>query len=378
MQDILKMPPRNTPGLLVGSGLIISISVLLATAILGPAQIDPRNTSWLSGDLVMMQFGWSGYRFDPASAWTMTTDRLSWPLPIAIAMFDLVPIAALPLKLLGAYLPSELQYFGLLFVVNAALQGLFAFLLFYEIANRMLAGGALLRWAVAVAAALFIVASPTLYHRIAVEHPPLTAHWLIIAALWLYARSDRVSLAATIGSFTALLYLGGGISPYLLVMASGIYIGCLLRLLWQGRWSLSPLIWGTIPFVAAGVSLLAFRFVSISGEGVRHEGGYGFYSSNALSLIDPMQFPGAAILPVQITAIARTDRRLWISRLWCHPRDRCRLASQPVLPPHLCALQPAAADRRRRRFPFGAINCRDDRPQCGRGYSIAPCGHKRP
>ncbi|MGA2636853.1 hypothetical protein [Methylocella sp.] len=334
---------------------------MLAIAVLGLERIDPRNTSWLSGDFVMMQFGWYGYRFDRAPAWMMTTDRLSWPLPIAIAMFDLVPIAALPLRLLSGHLPLELQYFGPLFVVNAALQGLFAFLLFYEIANRMLAAGALLRLAVAVVAALFIVASPTLYQRIAFTHPPLTAHWLIIAALWLYARCDRVSLATTIGSFTALLFLGGGINPYLVVMASGIYIGCLLRLLWQGRWS-----------------LLAFGFVGVGGEGVLSEGGYGFFSSNALSLIDPMQSPRGGYSAAPDHAIAGTDRGVWISGLRRHLPDRCRLASQPVFPPNLCALQPAAADRRRRRFPFGIIDRRDDRPPYSSGYSIAPCGQKRP
>lgn len=300
MYNASKIPPRCLPASLIGSGFVIAASVLLAIAVVGPSRIDPRNTSWLVGDFAQMQFGWLGYRFDPSSAWPIETSRLSWPLPLAIAMLDLVPIAAFPLKLLSAYLPSEFQYFGALFVFNAGLQGLFAFLLFHEIAKGMPAGGAVLRLMVAVMAALFIVASPTLYMRFAIEHPPLTAHWLIIAALWLYARCDRVSLVATIGGFTALLFLCGGINPYLFVMTSGVYFGCLLRLLWQGRWSLASLAWGgVIPFAAAGVSLLAFGFVTVGGDGVIPGSGYGFYSSNALSLIDPMKFPGATVLPAQ-------------------------------------------------------------------------------
>jgi hypothetical protein len=140
---------RGLPALLIGSGFVMTASVLLAIVVLGPSRIDPRNTSWLLRDFAVMHFGWFGYRFDPSSAWSFETSRLSWPLPIAIAMFDLVPIAAFPLKLLSAYLPSEFQYFGALFVFNAGLQGLFAFLLFYEIAKCMPAGGAVLRLMVA-------------------------------------------------------------------------------------------------------------------------------------------------------------------------------------------------------------------------------------
>src|SRR5215831_4533379 len=158
LEDASKIPSRSLPASLIGSGFVIAASVVLAIAVLGPSRIDPRNTSWLVGDFAVIQFGWFGYRFDPSSAWLVETSRLSWPLPIAIAMFDLVPIAAFPLKLLSAYLPSEFQYFGGLFVFNAGLQGLFAFLLFYEIAKGMPAGGAVLRLMVAVMAALFIVA----------------------------------------------------------------------------------------------------------------------------------------------------------------------------------------------------------------------------
>lgn len=303
MEDLLHRggaSPRKLFGLVVAGVSFVSIGVLLAFAMVGPERIDPRQVAWLSGDFAVIQFGWWGYRFDPASAWPLTSTRISWPLPIAAAMFDIVPIVALPLKLLSPFLPAEFQYFGALFAFNAALQGLFAFLLFFEIARRAPSAGGVMRLTLAGAAALFLVASPTLYYRFAANHPALTAHWLIIAALWLYARGDRSSPVSVIVGFGALLFLGGGINPYLLAMTSGIYLAFLLRLIWRGFWSWRGLMGSAAPFIAGFASLCVFGFMPIGGEGVIPGGGYGLYSANLLSPIDPMRFPGAALLPAQI------------------------------------------------------------------------------
>ena len=277
-----------------GSFTVFLFSVLFAVCLIGRIA-NPQNTSWMTGDFVTMQFAWDGYRKDPTPVLALTATSVSWPLPIKITLFDIVPIIALPLKLLNSYLPANFQYLGPLFVLNAGLLGVFAFLFFWE-ASSSSAMSARTRYAGSIIAALIIAASPVFYHRFFIAHAPLTAQWLIIAALWLYALSDRVSVGRTLGAYAILLFIASGINPYLLVMTLGVYCGTVFKLVSGRRLSWFAVVGGTVPLAVSMGGLVLFGYLEPWGEGVVPAGGYGLYSTNINSLINPRPL-GSPILP---------------------------------------------------------------------------------
>ncbi len=287
---------RPKPALAPLACLLGLLSAALAVWTLGPEIVDPRQTGWMRDDFVTMQFGWEAYRADPASAFKLATARVSWPLPLNIAFFDLVPLVALPLKLLSPWLPAHVQYFGPLFVANVFLQGFFAVLCLGEGLRQRPPSRTLL--AALFCAAALIAAAPMLYVRFRLGHPPLTAHWTLLAALWLAFRAERVGVAATIGGFVLLLALLGGLNPYLLVMAALIYLAALGLAFARGAldrrgWLLAP-----APLLVAFAALVGFGFVRLGGGGVVPGEGYGYYNANLNTLFNPManQF-GASLLP---------------------------------------------------------------------------------
>jgi hypothetical protein len=67
-------------------------------------------------------------------------------------------------------------------------------------------------------AACFILV-PTLLAR--VGHPALCSHWLLLWALWLYLRADRLPRAPLAQSAVVAL-IAGMVHPYLAVMVFGL------------------------------------------------------------------------------------------------------------------------------------------------------------
>ena len=288
---------KQFPWSRIGSAAFVCLTaVTFAIWVVGWNVVDPTNIKWMHDDLITMQFAWQAYRADPSPAWTLSTNLVSWPLPIQITMFDLIPVLAVPLKLMSPWLPETFQYLGPIFILNVGLQGLFACLFFEEaLAERRPRPE--LR-ASLILAALFIATAPILFVRFRFGHPTLTAQWLIVAALWLYARSSRVSVANTLAAFTLLLFLAGGINPYLLVMTTGVYGAALAKLAAERRlgWREDGL--ALAPVSAAFGALVLFGFLNLHGPGVIPGQGYGYFSANLNSLVNPMDGPlGSSLLP---------------------------------------------------------------------------------
>ncbi|MFM2099098.1 MAG: hypothetical protein RLZZ366_637 [Pseudomonadota bacterium] len=276
--------------------LAFVLSALFAVLICGPVMVDPTNTSWIIADLATQHFGWEQYRADPASILSLTTDRSSWPLPMNVSLFDSMPIIAFLLKLIAPLLPANFQYIGPAFVANVGLQGAFAYLLLKESAPRQ---GPDWRFNVALfVGASFFATAPVLFARLYMGHPSLTAQWLIVAALWLYVRAERVSFAKTIFGFALLCAISAGITPYLSVMVLLVYAGFVLALAMKGQFTRQRAAATLIPLGTMAIALYAFGFLDPFGKGAYPGSGYGYYSSNFNTLFNPMpDYIGSSILP---------------------------------------------------------------------------------
>jgi hypothetical protein len=239
--------------------------------IAGSRVVDPAQFEWLmKSDWRINFLGWHLFRND---AWQWPPGTLEGYLRgegTTIGLTDSVPVVALLLKPFDAWLPTPFQYFGLWLLLCFVLQGGFGALI-VRVWTRD-------PWLQLSGAALFVLA-PTLLMR--VGHPALTAHFLLLWALWLYFSSAR-SARAPIASQGLLGVIAGLTHPYVAAMTLAILTSLPLR----DRTARS-----VAGLTAAGAGTLAAwwvaGFVSVSATTDLSAGGLGLYSMNLLSPISP-------------------------------------------------------------------------------------------
>lgn len=240
----------------------------------GVRVITPTEVAWtMQSDWRIHFLGWHVFRHEP---WHLPLGRIDsyfQPLGTAIGFTDSIPVAAFVLKPFSALLPASFQYLGLWLLLCFALQGVFAVLLMRlwtsSVAQQLLG------------AACFILV-PTLLAR--VGHPALCSHWLLLWALWLYLRADRLPRAPLAQSAVVAL-VAGMVHPYLALMVIGLLGAMGVRLLLARRVS-------GIAVVAVGVCgmlagwWLSGLFTVAGAENLMSEG-LTKYSTNLLAPITP-------------------------------------------------------------------------------------------
>ena len=175
---------------------------------------------------------------------------------ISAAYLDVIPIIAVPLRLISPLLPADFQYFGLYLVLCLILQAYFGFRLTSRFTSDkiiILLGG------------LFFLNAPILLGRLYV-HFSLCSQWLILAAVYHYfAPKGELNSRRYFIPFALLLAISAGVTPYLAAMVLLIGFAAILRACSESPISVSriagPVIWGCIMLAVMAVSLLMFGFV---------------------------------------------------------------------------------------------------------------------
>jgi len=102
----------------------------------------------------------------------------------------------------------------------------------------------------------------------------------------------------TLIPYTILLFIAGGINPYLLVMTCSIYFATVITLRLERRLTLRNAWLAAIPIGAALGALELLGFLKFGGKGVFPASGYRLFSSNLDALINPRpDLLGSSILP---------------------------------------------------------------------------------
>ena len=261
------------------AGLALGLAVFLA--VYGPLPLEVTNDSWLLGgyvetDLLQHYAGWLAIK-NQGLSWPLTfTAGLDWPVGGAAALADCIPLLAVPFGLVRAWLPATFQYFGWFVCGSLMLQGEAAVRLvrlFTKRAPCVLAGAALL------------CVSPVLLER-AFRHTALSAHWLILYALYLYFKSARGGFAKMpAGGFIALAALAAAIHLYFVPMVLAIALACGISAgLAARRWR-GPLLGVGSAVLAALAAAWALGFFSVKGS---EAGGYGSFGMNLNALWNPV------------------------------------------------------------------------------------------
>lgn len=246
--------------------------------------LPPTNTAWIFNDgwdTAQHQLGWEFYRKTDWSIPVGINRALGYPVGSSLHLTDSIPLVGIPLKLIERFLPGEFQYLGLWILFSCVLQGFAG----YYLVRLFLKSPAL-----AVIGSQFFVLSPILLFRVA-GHASLTAHWLILVALYLYfVPHDRLAP----WKWLALLSLSVLVHPYLFFMVTAVMAADSIKMMRFTRESF--------------VRLISFLFLQVLGvgtvawmAGLFHVGkssakGFGVYSMNLDAFINPYWWGGWSYL----------------------------------------------------------------------------------
>ena len=251
------------------------------TAALGPSIVDPRRYEWLMhGDYALHFLGWHLYQHGP---WTWPlggTPLLIWPVGSSIGLTDSIPLLAFVFKPLRAILPNEFQFIGLWLALSVAMQGVFGALLMRIVTPRV---------SLQLLGATLLMLSPPLLYRI--NHAALTAHWLLLASLWLTLKEDaiRPSRRSAIG-WALVCAATAATQPYLLLMVLVLMAAAhAQQLLFAPRRVIVTALSGAAAVAASIVSLWQSGSLMIAEEEGLKVGGFGEWSTNLLAFIMPTE-----------------------------------------------------------------------------------------
>jgi hypothetical protein len=240
----------------VSRARLVDVTVTVASAFalfcmfFHPAILDPYNVGWLlrgtdNGENALGLHAWLN---DPA-AHGLRTMLLNAPDGVPLLFTDSNPLLALMVRPIAALMSPGVQFVGPWYLMCLVLQVGFARALV-----RPHAANAVIGWL----GALVLCLLPTLYARYV--HANLFAHWLLLAALWLFVDQRH---AADWRWWTALLVGTALIHNYLLVMVAAFWASAMLERWWHAPSSRGKLVVGAM--ITVGAVLLAISALQIGG-----------------------------------------------------------------------------------------------------------------
>ena len=236
------------------------------------------------------------------------TPLVQWPLsamPNYVAGSDTIfptgnVIAPIFAKVIGLIVPGNFQYLGILIVMWFALQAYFA----ERLLSRFVANGAY-----RVIGSMFFVLSPAFVYRISpMGHVHVAAHWLILAAMYLYF-DDRVRIRV----WGVLMVLTVATNLYMSVVVVVIFIAAvakeLINIFREARFrNINALIIRcVIVGVVAIATFIASGYLTYSDPG----GGTGFFRLNLFAFFNPGYSPTESFSQLVNTFVPISKRMLF-------------------------------------------------------------------
>ena len=234
-------------------------------------------------DSFQHQLGWTVFR---SEAWSLPPGRiaaLNYPYGSSIVYTDSIPLLAIPLKLVSPLLGTHFQYLGAWTLACLIAQVFLGMLILGEL-------GAPLRRQ-ALGASLLALAPPLIYR--AFLHEALTAHWLILSAIYLLLVQRRRPLP--FGAWALLCTIGLLVHPYFVVMLLPFELTSLGLAFWPnrkpgpslapGRRLLALAELGLTLGALAGAGWLIGLF-AVGGEGL--QGAFGRFTLNLNAFFNPL------------------------------------------------------------------------------------------
>lgn len=260
--------------------LVAAFSAAWAIYVLGAVALDRHNLDWLWGDLSQVYEAWAQFLSDPNVVW-LTTDRLSYPLPMSISLFDPMPILLLLVRQFTGFLPNGQQFFGLYFVACLVLQGVFGYMATLKAQQLIAVKNSIFSYYIGMLGGILFSSIPFTFFRF-VGHTALSSQWVLVLSIWATLATLDSTTRRWLVINSLVLFLATGLNPYLALL---VLISSSVVTLMHGLRAFPRQIALRIgvQVIVAVVGLKLFGFVDAAGATT---GGYGVYSMNILGPID--------------------------------------------------------------------------------------------
>jgi hypothetical protein len=270
----------NARHLTVNYLLPILIGAAAGFLILGWQPLSLENIAWLQKDDDSAQHyvGWLFYRHSP---WTFpigSNPNFGMEIGSSIVFSDSIPLFAVFFKLFSGFLPDTFQYLGLWLLFSFMLQAIFAWKLVGLITDDTTIKSC--------ATGLFVIAPAFLYRACFTGAEALSAHWLILAGLYLCLTKNPEPKK---WKWLALTVVASLVHAYLLAMVLLLWLADSLRRLLVRQIGPAAL-FKEYCIVITGMLLSLWQagyFIPKTGLGGP---GFGSCKMNLLALINPYVF----------------------------------------------------------------------------------------
>lgn len=249
------------------------------------------HVSWLynaGGDALQHQLGWEWFR---KAAWQFplgSIQTLGYPVGTSVTYMDSIPLFAIPFKLLSPWLEPNFQYFGLWELMSLVLLILTGMLVMREFTRSIPLA--------ALAASMLALSAPMIFR--AFYHSSLSAHWILLAGIWLILLERRKRLWR--GAWVVLFGVAMLVHLYYIPMLLPLWA---ISLYYQyrsapKRWKLALDV-----LAVAGVVLLTGYSTGAFGLGFKDLAisGYGTYSWNLNGFFNSLDFSSAFVRGLPVT-----------------------------------------------------------------------------
>ena len=275
MEDVTRN--RKLGGFERSTYISMLIGCVFGIYFIGLRNVLPWNTDWLNGkgDASADQLMWRFFQQTPFVQWPISA------MPNYIKGADVIfptgnMLVSVCAKFVGLFIPGQFQYFGVELLTWFVLQALFA----ERLISRFVSSTTF-----RICGSLLFLLSPAFIYRIgSMEHFHVGAHWLILAALYLYF--DDV---VRVKFWAFLIAIAIAVNLYLSVIVIMVFIALLGRefmkigddgFLWKlykvCKISILPLTSGIASFVLSG-------FMTYKNSA----GGSGLFRLNLMAYFNP-------------------------------------------------------------------------------------------
>ncbi len=288
-----EFPPPRLHSYIVAAAL----GLITFVVAYGPSHLVGMNTYWQLPQ-ADERMALMGYRYFLHDTWhwpVFVNHAVNVPYPKSVAFLDCIPLWALINKSIATLIPpwesfSATAYLGLWHGLAYALQPVFGVACVRALGHTS--------WRTNLVAAVFFLAVPTWIFRYA--HPALSAHWILLWALYLYLRTPvaartprRIALARI-----AQLAVAALTTPYHAAFSLAIYLPAVLR----SRDRRSIAIWLPLGILAVGAAALFAGY--FAPEAGRPQWGFEKESANLLSWLVPRWITNVEATPWQYEGYA--------------------------------------------------------------------------
>jgi len=251
------------------------VGSIFSLILLGPLVLHPTVVNMLDGDTLQHFIGWEFYRNSPWQLPIAYTSNLLYPLGTGIIFTDSFPIVSIILKMFSHFLPEPFIWHGLVAVINSSLMFYSGFILFRTVRGNTVFG---------IIGAFFTLFSAVFVYRLTM-HFSLTTQWLIMFNLVLLLK-PKINTKVDMCWQLLLLFISCGVHPYITAMLCPLAISFCFRVYIKNELKVKALIFNILSCclcVLLAAALFGWFIIGTDGQ----DAGFGFYSSNLLSLINP-------------------------------------------------------------------------------------------